>query len=77
MEEQIRKIMDDELMGNAGDSERCAEKIADTFKRFAEWCIVNGYKCYPDEMYGFCDSDLQFDTLEELFEYWMSFQILE
>lgn len=37
MEETIRKIMDDELMGDAGDSERCAEKITTLFDGFMEW----------------------------------------
>ena len=41
-------------------------------KEFTEWCIVNGYKCYPDGDYGTCDSDLVFSTLDELFDYWLN-----
>jgi hypothetical protein len=39
-------------------------------KEFTEWCIVNGYKCYPYGFYGACDTEQQFTTLPELFTYW-------
>lgn len=40
-------------------------------KAFAEFCIIEGYKAYPNGDYGVCDSEREFKTLEGLHKYWL------
>ncbi len=63
MEEQILKILRKYNIRYRGVA---AKEIAKDVKDFAEWCIVNGYKVYPNSFYGICDSDLTFETIEPL-----------
>jgi len=77
LREEIIKIMVKHQFNGKGIVEPKWSIIADEIlalgwypKEFVEWNIVNGFKCYPDGDYGFCDSDLLFKTLDGLYNHW-------
>lgn len=78
MQERILKILSSNAIQISSDSlsralfadewRDTSKEIADTFKRFAEWCIVNEVKSSPDNVYYAVD-DFG-GTFDELFKYW-------
>ena len=48
-----------------------AKEIASHFREFIEWCIINTYKPYNTTWFGVCDIDRTFNTIDELYNYWI------
>ena len=72
MYESILKTIKDHFYSVNGTPEKSAREIADRFERFNDWCIINTYKMYNSNWYGICDIDLTFDTINELWNYWLT-----
>jgi len=78
MEEEISKIMDNELMGNSDDSPRCAEKITEMVIMFIDFLkdecettldLSTGKYVFINES----AKKLSFTmTTEEIFDYWIN-----